>query len=350
MWIATKRGGKTGEIMIQSQTSRRTLIKVAAGAPGALLAQQAASRDAMLRKMLEPPSGKVRAVIDTDTYNEIDDQYAVAYAILSPARMEVEAVYAAPYLNNRSTSAGDGMEKSYQEILRILKFLNKKADGFAFRGSDRFMESAAKPVDSPAARDLIQKALKPGGGPLYVLTIGCPVNVSSAILMEPKIKEKIVVVWLGGTTHQWPSAREFNLQQDIHASRILFDSGVPLMQIPTKNVSEHIRTTVPEMERLVKGRSRLGDYLFEQFVEYAREHTKGRPANYPWSKVIWDISAVAWVVEPKWIPSAIVPSPVLTDDFRWKHEPGRHVIRVATNALRDPIFHDLFEKLAKTGR
>ncbi len=319
----------------------------AAGIAGTMLAKQGESPDTALRKMLELPAGKVPVVIDTDTYNEIDDQYAVAYGILSPERMEVEAVYAAPYLNDRSKSAGDGMEKSYQEILRILKFLGRRHEGFALRGSDRFFEASGKPVDSPAARDLIARALAPRRTPLYVLTIGCPANVSSAILMEPKIKEKIVVVWLGGTTHEWPSAREFNLQQDIHASRVLFDSGVPLVQIPTKNVSEHLRTTVPEMERWLKGRSPLGDYLFDQFLEYAKAATKGKPETYPWSKVIWDISTVAWIVEPRWIPSALVPSPVLTDDFRWKKEPGRHPIRVATNVSRDPVFHDLFEKLAR---
>lgn len=300
-----------------------------------------------LRKMLEPPSAKTQVVIDTDTYNEIDDQYAVAYGLLSPERMEVEAIYAAPFLNDRSSSAGDGMEKSYAEILRILRFFGHAPEKFVFRGSDRFLERAGKPVESPAARDLIQKALKARQAPMYVLTIGCPTNVSSAILMEPRIKERIVVVWLGGTTHEWPSAREFNLQQDLHASRVLFDSGVPLVQIPTKNVSEHLRTTLPEMERWVKGRSKLGDYLFDQFVDYYRSATKDRPQPYPWSKVIWDISAVAWIVEPSWIPSAIVPSPVLTDDFRWEKRPGRHSIRVATNANRDAVFYDLFEKLAK---
>lgn len=300
-----------------------------------------------LRKRLEPPSGKVQVVIDTDTYNEIDDQYAVAYGILSPDRMEVEAIYAAPFLNNRSASAGDGMEKSYEEILRILKFLRREPKGFVFRGSDRFFERAGNPVDSPAARDLIEKALQPRQTPLYVLTIGCPANVSSAILIEPRIKEKIVVVWLGGTTHEWPTAREFNLQQDLHASRVLFDSGVPLVQIPTKNVSEHLRTTVPEMERWVKGRSKLGDYLFDQFLDYYREATKDKPQPYPWSKVIWDISAVAWIIEPRWIPSALAPSPVLTDDLQWEKRPGRHLIRVATNANRDAVFYDLFEKLAR---
>src|SRR5690606_36373960 len=123
-----------------------------------------------------------------------------------------------------------------------------------------FLSAKDRPVESPAARDLIERALKPGDGPLYVLTIGCPVNVSSAILMEPKIKDRIVVVWLGGTPRYWPSAREFNLMQDVPASQILFDSGVPLVQIPTKNVSEHLRTTVPELGQHLRGRSRIGDY------------------------------------------------------------------------------------------
>lgn len=137
--------------------------------------------------MLALPVGIVPVVIDTDTYNEIDDQYAVSYGILSPERMEVEAIYAAPYLNDRSTSPVDGMEKSYQKILRQLRFLGRNPAGLAFRGSDRFFGSDRKPVESPAMRDLIARAMKPRSTPLYVLTIGCPVNVSSAIPAEPKI-------------------------------------------------------------------------------------------------------------------------------------------------------------------
>lgn len=324
--------------------TRRTVLGAIAAQPA--MTQLAPDR---LRQLLEPPTAKCQVVIDTDTYNEIDDQYAVAYAILSPDRMNVEAVYAAPYLNNRSSSAGDGMQKSYDEILRILKFLGRDSSGFAFRGSDRFLPAADKPVDSPAARDLIARAMQPRSQPLYVLTVGCPANVSSAILLEPRIKDRIVVVWLGGTTHVWPSAREFNLQQDLHASRILFDSGVPLVQIPTKNVSEHLRTTIPEMERWVKGRSRLGDYLFDQYLEYEKHRAQGKPWPYPQSKVIWDISTVAWIINPRWIPSALVPSPCLTNDFRWEQKPARHPIRVATDANRDAVFFDLWEKLAKTG-
>ena len=70
-------------------------------------------------------------------------------------------------------------------------------------------------------------------------------------------------------------------------------------------------------------------------MEHENAHTKGKGPNYPYSKVIWDIAVMAWMIEPQWVPSELVASPVLTDDFRWRQEPGRHQKRVATNLLRD---------------
>ena len=76
--------------------------------------------DAKLLSRLQPPTSKVRMVLDTDTYNEVDDQFALVHALLSPDRLKVEAIYAAPYFNNRSTGPADGMEKSYEEIAGVL--------------------------------------------------------------------------------------------------------------------------------------------------------------------------------------------------------------------------------------
>jgi len=47
-------------------------------------------------------------VLDTDTYNEVDDQFAVVYALRSPERLRVEALYAAPFHNDRSSGPADG--------------------------------------------------------------------------------------------------------------------------------------------------------------------------------------------------------------------------------------------------
>ena len=65
--------------------------------------------DARRLALLEPPARPMRMALDTDTYNEIDDQFALTYALLSPERVTVEAVYAAPFRSERSTDPGIGM-------------------------------------------------------------------------------------------------------------------------------------------------------------------------------------------------------------------------------------------------
>jgi purine nucleosidase len=292
-------------------------------------------------EMLKPPKSKsVRMVLDTDTFNEIDDQFAVVYSLISP-ELDVKAVYAAPFQNNRSSGPGDGMEKSYEEILRILSRLDKSPDGFAFKGSSHYLTDIKKPEKSPAAMDLVEKARKSSPkDPLYVVAVGAITNVGNAILIDPSIINNIVVVWLGGNGHHWPHQREFNFQQDLNASRIIFDSGVPFVQLPCTPVVTHFTTTVPEMERYVGGRGAIGDYLLKIFKEYRKDH-------FAWSKVLWDMTAVAWVINDRWLPSDLVHSPIVTDNYTFSFDQSRHLIRAVNFVQRDPIFRDFFTKLEK---
>ena len=291
--------------------------------------------------MLEPPTGSVSMVLDTDTFNEIDDQFALTYALISD-KIKVEAVYAAPFTNKRSTGPADGMEKSYQEILRILARLGYSAEGFAFRGSQEYLPALDEPVHSPAAEDLIDRALVPRSKPLYVLAIGAITNIASAILLKPEIIRHIVVVWLGGHPYYWDPhklGKEFNMRQDVPAAQIIFNSGVPFVHIPCKNVAEFMLTTLPEMERYVKGRGPIGDYLYQIFEGYFKDH-------YARSKVLWDISTVAYLNNPDWVPTELLPAPILRDDTSYdQSDTLRHTIRVAYHVHRDPIFADLFRKL-----
>ncbi|MHC4168271.1 MAG: nucleoside hydrolase [Planctomycetota bacterium] len=292
-------------------------------------------------KMLEPPRNRpVRMVLDTDTFNEIDDQFALVYSLISP-ELDVRAVYAAPFRNNRSKGPKDGMEKSYEEILRILDKLDRSAEGFAFKGSTRYLTNLKEPERSPAALDLIRRAKKSSpDDPLYVVPVGAITNVSNAILIDPSIITNIVVVWLGGNGHNWPHQREFNFGQDLNASRIIFDSGVPFVQCPCRPVVTHFTTTVPEMERYVGGRGPIGDYLLEIFKAYRKDH-------FGWSKVLWDMTAVAWVINDSWLPSNLVHSPIVTDNHTLSFDNSRHMIRTVYYVNRDPIFRDFFKKLGK---
>jgi inosine-uridine nucleoside N-ribohydrolase len=283
--------------------------------------------------------GKVRMVLDTDTYNEVDDQFALVYALLSPERLAVEAIYAAPFHNNRSSGPADGMEKSYAEILRLLDKMAKPANGLVYKGATAYLDAGLRPVQSAAAADLVERALaSPADDPLYVVAIGAITNVATAILIEPKIVERIVVVWLGGHALYWPDTKEFNLKQDVPAARLIFDCGVPLVHIPCNGVTTHLLTTVAELEAYVSGRGAIGDYLVEIVKGYHPDHVG-------WSKVIWDIATIAYLLDARWVPTELVHSPILTDQVTWSVDRARHFIRSATYIQRDPIFRDLFAKL-----
>ena len=50
-------------------------------------------------RLLNPPTGKFDMVLDTDAYNEIDDQFAISYMIKSKEKIHVKAICAAPFYN-----------------------------------------------------------------------------------------------------------------------------------------------------------------------------------------------------------------------------------------------------------
>jgi len=219
--------------------------------------------------------------------------------------------------------------------------LGKSPEGFAFRGSDRYLEDATRPIRSEAALDLIKKAqASTPDNPLYVVTVGCITNIASAILIEPKIIENIVIVWLGGNSLYWPTQKEFNLMQDVKAAQVVLNSGVPIVIMPCQPVVANFHTTIPELEFYLKGKNKLSDYLLTSTIEYSGGHDT-------WSKVIWDVTAVAWLVNPSWIRTNIEHSPILTDQVTYSSDHSRHFIRMATSLNRDAIFRDLFTKLAR---
>ncbi len=297
-----------------------------------------------LLQRLQHPWGQVRMVLDTDAYNEIDDQYAIAYALLRPDRLNVEAIYAAPFANMHAASPAEGMEKSYEEILRVLERLSRTdlADR-VLRGSRGYLTNEDTPQPSDAARDLVRRAMAlPDGEFLYVVAIGAISNVASAILMEPRIIEKIVIVWLGGNAYTWPDTREFNLIQDTAAARVVFDCGAAVVQLPCMGVVSHLTTTQPELAHHLQGKSAIADYLYETTCNEVAQYGGGKC----WSRVIWDVSAIAWLLG-EGVRDVLVHSPIVNNSGRYSFDSRRHFIRCADWVDRDVIFAGMFEALGR---
>lgn len=284
--------------------------------------------------------GRKKIILDTDTYNEVDDQFALAYAMLSDDRIDLLSVNAAPFLNSRSVSPADGMEKSYAEIFRIMRLTDpeKAAKIPVFRGSDRFTGPDREPVRSDACENIIE-TVRGSEETVFIVAVGAITNVSSAIALCPEIAEKAVVIWLGGHALERPDTKEFNLKQDIAGAQILFDSGVALYQIPCDGVCSQFITTVPELEFYLRGKNPLCDYLCDITAGYTKD-------PFGWSKVIWDVTAVASLTVPAAEEAVIMPRPYVTSDCRWAFNMARKPYIYVRKIRRDPIYADLFRKLS----
>lgn len=316
--------------------------------------------DAWYTRRLALPVGPVRVVIDTDAANEIDDPFAIAWALRVPQRLTVEALYATPYsfAHRRAQMAVHdhpqfdppdvGMVRSHAAIVEVFDRLGLDAAGRVFRGSTRYLHSLAEPERSEATDHLIATAMamSPDDAPLYVVAIGCATNVANALLLEPRIAERIVVVWTSGYPSHAPQVNDsFNLEQDLLASQWLLDSGVPHVYLPGFHVGAQLRLSLPEMERWVRGRGAIGEHLFQLYTHNPLWPLLGITSFEAHSWVIWDLICIAWLIDPGWVPSEIVRTPRLGDDRRWITDAARHPMREAHAVQRDPIFRAFFDSL-----
>ena len=150
-------------------------------------------------EMLELPKGKVSVVLDTDTACEVDDQFAVAYAVRAAEAGELvlEGIHATQFCHTLEgvTDVAENMEKSYQEIHKVLDLMGStQFKDIVRRGAAKKMKKG-EPVMSEAVEHLIELAMDENRTePLYVVAIGAGTNIASALMVKPEIKEKIVVV------------------------------------------------------------------------------------------------------------------------------------------------------------
>lgn len=68
------------------------------------------------------------------------------------------------------------------------------------------------------------------------------------LLLAPDIAERIVVVWTSGYPSTAPHVNDsFNLEQDLPASQLLMDCGVPLAYLPGFHVAAQLRLSSAEV-------------------------------------------------------------------------------------------------------
>lgn len=288
--------------------------------------------------VLNYKKNKINVILDTDTYNECDDQFALAYMIKSQDIFNIESITVAPYSHKtKKVTVSEGQELSYNEIIKICNWLNFDTNKKVFEGSTDYIQNGYN-KNNDAVNKIIETALN--NDKTYILAIGAITNVALAIKKEPKIIDKIEVIWLGGNELDYKDNLEYNFRQDIEAVRIVFDSKVKITVLPCKNVVSDLKIDINTLKNNLKNKSELCNYLIERFYNDGYHGVQEE-------RVIWDISVIAYMINKNWFDTKEISCPNIKEDSSYELTDNRHTITFVTKLDRDNIYNDLFKKLGE---
>jgi len=297
-------------------------------------------------------SDRVKKVIfDSDTYNEMDDQYAISYAF-GCDKIEILGLTAALFHNDRSESPADGMEKSYHEIKHVLDVTGR--DYPYFRGSPTPIDALPEItyVDNPASDFIIKTAME-SDEIIYLLVTGAITNIACAILKEPAIIDKICVAWIGGQCLSSDACCEFNMEGDFRGAQIVLNSGVPFVYLPAFGGNKGGGTVKlqarPKHLDMLKGDSEVCVFFRETLPkEFTRpDYPYGTPN---WLRILWDIGATGVLSRPDAYKFSIIPAPVLTDDRTYAFDSTRHKMIYMDDVDENIILEDAFTCINSLGQ
>lgn len=297
---------------------------------------------------------KKKFILDTDAYNEMDDQFAISYALLSPD-IETLALTAAPFRNWRASSPAEGMEKSYHEMVKVRDLIDPegKRNIPCYRGSTEYMRDEKTPVISEAAENIVRIA-KETDDTIFVAVIGCFTNVASALLLDPSIADKIVVLMLGSAKFECGTAKEFNLEQDRAAAKVLFECGVPLIVFPAVGgVTDTLFVSNVETEFFLRGKAgEIGDFLCQTLVEFdnlgmpERENGECNSAGRP----LFDIGPIGFLREPGAFGTNVIPAKSIDYDCNWVDLDVDRKMVYIRDVYRNYIVTDMFNIIRRAGK
>jgi purine nucleosidase len=283
-----------------------------------------------------------RVVLDCDTANEVDDQFAIAHALGVPeGTLDVRGVISV----HNTTAHGPGSRDMYQEEAERVVALCE-SDVPCVPGAERPMESREEPVPSAGLEFLVEEARQSS---LTIIATGPATDVASLLLAAPESLESVRVVWLGGFGDEasyrvWQNRMgELNGRADISAWRTLLEEPLNLLHVPTWPAPAKILVDPVSFAEELSALGRpVASYLAEILQLWTAEYG-GQPEG---EKELWDLACVAAVADPESVTAGPLAVPTL--DAAGAHDFARRgrEVNVVSDLDERRVLAGLMEALA----
>lgn len=247
----------------------------------------------------------MKFILDSDTANEIDDLFAIAYLLAEDdPTIDWIGLSSAQWYHVWS---GDSTVYQSQRLNEDMLRIAGRMDLPHPLGADIIM---GKPWgdydarDSPAAQFIIEQAMAlPAGEKLAVMCIGASTNLASAIALKPEIAERIVAYTLGfryDFDGKFWNKDEFNIRRDLNAANYLLNTeDLELHVMPISVAIQYTWDMDTTFDHLAAA-GEMGQYLRRRWETNATSDPK---------RTMWDVALLHAFLKPEQAPEIRVLTP-----------------------------------------
>jgi purine nucleosidase len=307
---------------------------------------------------------RARVIIDNDFSGDPDGLVQLAHHLLSPS-VEIRAVIGShlragdPFDPSETTA-----DNAAAAARRVVELLGLAGTVPVLAGSNVALAESGSPIRTAATDAIIAEALRDDTDlPLFVACGAGLTEIASAWLLEPRIADRLTLVWIGGPEHDGlavappgSSGAEYNLAIDIRAAQIVLgDSMLPLWQVPRDAYRQTLMSTAELLTR-VRPHGAIGQHLAQAITGVAT--MAGRHGIFLGETYIMGdsplvlLTALQSAFEADPSSSAYVERPIPRVDDAGSYIPGTggRPVRVYTRLDLRLMFDDFYAKLELAGR
>lgn len=333
---------------------RRRFLSAATASLGVTLATP------LLADQRHPPIARV--IVDNDFAGDPDGLFQLAHHLLCRS-VEIPLMIGShlPPQFGGATSATAAVAK----VRALLDVMRRTGQHRVVEGSQTAIVSPDRRQHSPATAAIIAEAMRTDvSTPLFYAAGGGLTDLALAWLAEPRIARRLRLVWIGGPEHPGiavppPGADkvEFNLSLDPVAAQLVFNrSDIEIWQVPRDAYRAMLfpRDALTELAGNPLGRFLIGEIDAME----AKLATLPGFSPLPMSDVVIlgdsplvTLTGLLPPLQPD--PSSsryvTVPTPMLTDDGRYRASPQGRAMRVYNAIDTELTFRDMIAKFSRFG-
>lgn len=301
-----------------------------------------------------------RTIYINDLSGDIDGLFATVHLLLSHTS-QLRGIVASGALGSRSDGReGTGRAVDLAKAMVDMVGLTGKVPVHA--GAAGPLPKSREPARAPGIQAIIDEAMREDTRlPLYIAVGGGLTEVASAVMIEPRIADRMKLIWIGGDDYPAGGKDETNFKTDALAAQYLYnETQLPIWQVP-RSVYATCAISATELQAFVAPHGKTGEWLYRKVVEFPKQYDNKFNTGEMW--ILGDNPLAVLTSLTDWVPGDFsggklsfertgssrydeVVCPLLNPDGTFTPRTEERKIRIYRNIDVRMMFGDFFAKLA----